>query len=637
VLVLGCHGPSELDKDSPALEVAVSILGQGLSSRLNKSVRERQKLVQSVSSGIFNGASPGLTYLWAELEPEQVTRAARAMWAEVEKMRASEVEVEELSRQRIRLEFSEAKERMSMEGLAGKLGYYETLGGDYRLADEQLKRMRAVTAADVRRVMKKYFRPENASLVVYRPASSTAIGLDAKGWTDLLKDGSEGEKQAAGSEEVKKEKRAKSVKGAVKAVKGSLEKCGGGFFRADLSNGLEVLIKPVRHTPLVCTHLVFKGGVRLEPAGLAGAFSLMSRLSLKGTKRKSAEQIAAEVDDLGAFVGPFSDSDTYGFSTQSLSSRFPQALALMAELILEPAYREDEFQKEKERTLKDIKDKKDSADEYLYDVFDELFFTHSPYSRPVEGTPETVKRIKPQDLDSLHERFLVPNNATLVLVGDLDPISALSLVEKNMGEAQWQKRALELPAVPREEAAQKSREKVEKLKKKQAHIMAGWLAPAPGDPDYFAFRLLNSVLGEGMNSRLFDEVRDKRGLCYTVYSFFDRGLDPGAMRVYVGTKPESEKQALEVVMQVVQGLRKNGVTREEMDSSKAYAKGVFEIARQDFGNEARIASQYEFWGLGVKLLDEFPGRIDAVTRADVQRVAQKYLDPAKATVAILRP
>jgi zinc protease len=312
-------------------------------------------------------------------------------------------------------------------------------------------------------------------------------------------------------------------------------------------------------------------------------------------------------------------------------------LGLLSELILQPAYRADEFQKEQERTLKDIKDKKDSADDYLYDVFDALFFIHSPYGRPAEGTPETVEKLVPKDLEDLHRRFLVPGNATLVVVGDLDPKMALGLVQESLGEGSWKAGQASLPSVPVETAARSRREKVESLKKKQAHIMLGWLVPPPKDKDYFVLRLLNSVLGEGMNSRLFTEVRDKRGLCYTVYSTFDRCLDPGALRIYVGTKPESEKQALQVVMEVVKGLRKDGATREELASAKAYAKGVFEIARQDFGNEARIASQYEFWGLGLKTMDEFPALIEAVTLEDIQRVARQYLDPESTVMAVLRP
>jgi zinc protease len=149
--------------------------------------------------------------------------------------------------------------------------------------------------------------------------------------------------------------------------------------------------------------------------------------------------------------------------------------------------------------------------------------------------------------------------------------------------------------------------------------------------------MASSVLGEGMNSRLFAEVREKRGLCYTTYASFDRGLDPGAIRVYVGTRPESEAQALKVAMDVVAKFREQGVTEEELSSAKAYACGVFSIARQDFSAEARIAAQYEVWGLGVGMIAQFPERIQAVTQQQVLDSARRHLDLAHPLIAIIRP
>jgi zinc protease len=616
ILMLGVPGPAELDADEPALEMALGILGQGLSSRLNKVVREKKKLVQDVSAGLFNGKSPGLAYLFAELEPGQLKDAVQAMWEEVERMKRP-VEEPELARQRAGLEFSLARERMSMEGLAGKLGYYEALGGDYRLADRQMERMRAVGPEEVAAVMRKYFLPEKVNLVAYRPSGSRSSGLDSRGWGSLLEEA----RSAAVAEKTP----------SAKPVRAS-------FSRHRLKNGLSLLLKPSHHTPLVSLHAVFRAGSRLEPAAKAGLCQLMARLGLKGTSTGlSAEQVAEQVDDLGAVLSPFADHDTFGFSVQALSSQFPKALDLLAALIRHPAFDPSEFAKEKVRTLKDIKDKKDEADDYVEDLFRRTFFTRSPYARPVEGSAVTVKKLKVQDLKELQRRLVLPNNLTLSLVGDLEPDQALKLVEERFGPRLWPAGRLALPSVPHESPARVKRVAVEKLKKKQAHLMLGWLAPRPKDKDYFAFRLFNSVLGEGMNSRLFSEMREKRGLCYTVHSTFDRGLDPGTLHIYVGTSPEREREALDVALEVVGGLRDQGVTPEELQAAKAYAKGIFEMVRQDFAAEARMACQYELWGLGLETLDRFPALVEAVTLDQVRQAARKYSDPATATIAVLRP
>jgi len=188
-----------------------------------------------------------------------------------------------------------------------------------------------------------------------------------------------------------------------------------------------------------------------------------------------------------------------------------------------------------------------------------------------------------------------------------------------------------------EEAVSKARRAVHKLNKKQAHLMLGWAAPLPTDKDRVALRLVNSVLGEGMDSRLFTEVRDKRGLCYTVYAAFDRRLEPGSWRIYVGTQPEKLKQAEAVCREVAAKVAAEGITQEELTSAKAYAKGLFQVARQDFGTEARILANYESWGLGAEEVEMVAKRLDAVTLEDCKRVAKTWLKPEQAVVAVVEP
>ena len=635
ILFMGVHAPAELDEDTPALDMALSILGQGISSRLNQQVRERLKLAHSVSSGLFSGKFPGLAYLYAELEPGQAKPAAAALWAEAARMARDGVSPQELERQRTRLEFNEARERMSMEGMAGKLGYYEALGSDWRLGDQVLERMRKVTSADVQRVMARYFQPQGVSLMLYRPKKSQASGLDARGWQQLLEDAAKGlppaEPMAAASPAPA------AMPSPAALADAAPDTVASGFSSYTLSNGARLLVKPSHHTPLVSAFAVFKAGVRFEPAAKNGAFELMSALSIKGTQSYDAQALADRLDDLGAALSPFADHDTYGFAAQSLSSKLPQTLGLLAEMAAKPSFPEDEFLKEKERLLKDIKDRKDEPEDYIEELFDAAFFKGLPYGRPVEGSAATVRRLSIADLRSLHQQYIQPSNLVLVLVGDVEPARARALAEASLGSEAWPGRKVTLPKVPLVKPLLKWRQVVERLPKKQAHIMVGWKAPRVSDADYFPWRMASSVLGEGMNSRLFAEVREKRGLCYTTYASFDRGLDPGAIRVYVGTRPESEAQALKVAMDVVAKFREQGVTEEELSSAKAYACGVFSIARQDFSAEARIAAQYEVWGLGVGMIAQFPERIQAVTQQQVLDSARRHLDLAHPLIAIIRP
>jgi zinc protease len=615
--IIGIPTIAELDDDTPALDMGLAILGQGLSSRLNQGVRERQKLAHSVAAGQFNGAYPGLAYLWAELEPQQVKPALAAIWAEVERMKASPVSEAELERQRVRLEHDEAAERMSMEGMAGKLGYYETMGGDFSLVDQVTARMRAVTAADIQRVMNKYFRLERSSVVVYRPAKSAATGLDSKGWQALLSSGS-------------------TMAAAAAPDKG--QKLAGGVHRFKLSSGGTLLVKPIRHTPLVAAQFQFDGGQRLEPAALNGGMNLLARTLLKGVPGMDAPALAQAMDDLGLALGPQADADRFSLGFQALTAKLQPSLALAGQVLREATLPDAELAKEKDRVLKDIKDKSDSPDDYVADLFARSFFGEKhAYGRPIEGSAASVKRVGPAQLRQLRAAALRPESLLVAMVGDVDPIQARDLVEAELGQAAWS--APGKPAAAAKPPALKAgpRRARARLPKKQAHLILGWPAPTPKHPDYTALRLVNSVMGEGMDSRLFTELRDKRGLCYSVYSQFDRRQHDGSWRIYVGTQPEKLKQAEAVAREVAGRIAAEGITAEELQAAKAYAKGIFQVARQDFGTEARIIANYESWGLGAAEIENVAKRIDAVTLEDAKRVAKQWVKPEQAVVAVVEP
>jgi len=628
IAVLGLPSCAELDADAPALDMALAVLGQGLSSRLNLEVREKRKLVHSVAAGQFSGAYPGLAYLWAELEPGRIKPALQALWAEVERMRREPVSQADLARQRARLEHDEASEGMSMEGMAGKLGYYESLGSDYRLADTETDRLRAVGPEDVRRAMQKYFRVSAVNLVIYRSDKAPASGLDAAGARILLDKASLAPLPAPA--------RPRAAARAQRAL-GRPEP--GGLTRFRLSGGGTLLVKPVHHTPLVAAQMVFQSGQMAEPAAQSGALNLLARTLFKGVPGQDAAALARAMDDLGMGLGASADADRFSVSLQTLSAKVAEALALAGRSVREAELPEPEIAKERARVLKDIKDKRDAPDDFVSDLFHGLHFgAGHPYGRPLEGEAATVRRLKRRQLSELKRRILRGDRMLAVVVGDIAPARALELFEAEFGAKAWPPARGAARALPKAPALKPGpRRKEAWLPKKQAHLILGWPAPKVTDPDYPVLRLVNSVLGEGMDSRLFTEVRDKRGLCYSVYSTFDRRLNPGSWRIYVGTQPATLRQAEEVCREVAGAVARLGITAEELASAKAYAKGIFQVARQDFGTDARVIANYESWGLGAAEVERVAAKLDAVTLADCRRVAKKWLRPEQAVVAVVRP
>jgi zinc protease len=616
IAVLGVPSCAELDPDAAALDMGLAVLGQGLSSRLNVEVRERRKLVHTLSTGQFNGRHPGLAYVWAELETHQVPEALKAIWGEIERMRRECVSPRELDRQKVRLEHDDASEAMSMEGMAGKLGYYECLGSDYRLADEDTARLKAVTPEDVRRAMEKYFRPERVNLVVHRSAKGASTGLNAAKAKALLEPA-----QPAGVP-------ARSAKRRTAPELG----------RFKLSGGGTLLVRPVRHAPVAAAQFLFPAGPALEGPARAGALNLAARALLKGVPGFDAVALAGAMDDLGMGLGAAAHADSFGVSLQTLSSRVAESFALAGRCLREAELPEAEVAKERARVLKDIKDKKDSPDEYVADLFARLHYGAAhPYGRPLEGDAESVRGLDRESLLELKRSVLRPEGLLAVVVGDVDPAALRDRFEAEFGKQAWKVKGARMRPARFAEAAPGPRRGEAFLPKKQAHIVMGWPCPPVTHPDYPVLRLVNSVLGEGMDSRLFTEVRDKRGLCYSVYSTFDRRLSAGVWRIYVGTQASNAAQAEKVCREVAASVAAEGITAEELAGAKAYAKGIFKVARQDFGAEARMIANYEFWGLGAAEFERVPARLEAVTLEDCRRVARTWIKPEMATVAVVRP
>ncbi|OPZ66247.1 MAG: Peptidase M16 inactive domain protein [Candidatus Aerophobetes bacterium ADurb.Bin490] len=206
------------------------------------------------------------------------------------------------------------------------------------------------------------------------------------------------------------------------------------------------------------------------------------------------------------------------------------------------------------------------------------------------------------------------------------------MVEKYFGS--WKKGRQPGAKIP-VKITDRKKEKRETFDKNQTHMVIGFLGPKSGSADYYPFRVLDSVLSGGMSSRLFTEVRDKRNLCYTVYSTFDRTVERGAFKIYTATSPENEQAAYDAIMDVLRDLEKNGITEDELKSAKAHINGMYKIGMQDYMGRADSYVSYEILGLGYENVDKFPENINAVTVDDVKAVIKKYFNLDGMTKAVV--
>jgi zinc protease len=396
--------------------------------------------------------------------------------------------------------------------------------------------------------------------------------------------------------------------------------------REKSANGLVWLFSRQAELPLVTLQLLLKAGTLEEPQGKAGLANLTASLLLSGTKNRTAAQIAEQVDFLGARLSAAGGDDFATVSLTVLKKDLAPALDLFQDVLLHPTFAAAEARRKVSQFKAALESEKDEPMVVASRAFLKKLYGPFPYGYPVLGTPEGLSAIRRADLVAFHQRYYRPNNAVLSLVGDLTRDEARQWVAKTFGA--WQEAPvapLKLPAIPPLDQRQ-----VQVINKdiSQANIILGNLAIARKNPDFYAFQLMNYILGGGgFASRLLDDIRVNRGLAYSVSSSFAPGLESGPFTVTLETKNSSAAEAITQVVAQIQRIRAEPVAPEELQDAKSYFIGSFPRKMDSMSKRAWLLGYVEVYGLGLDYPWRYPELIRRVTPEDIQKVAQKYLHP----------
>ena len=394
--------------------------------------------------------------------------------------------------------------------------------------------------------------------------------------------------------------------------------------------GMTIIVKENHSTPIVSMSTYLRGGVRAEQPETNGISAFSQRLIMKGTESRSAEDVASELEFLGATMSPFTGKDVCGAGLSCLSRHFPRALEIFADCHLRPAFPADAVERERRIILSDLEKKKDDTLAYCLELCEGRLYREHPYRLPVAGTEETVRSFSAEQLAGWQRRICSPERMVVALVGDVQAGQARDLIIQAFSSLGL--RGGVFPEVPAEGPLDEIRETSVRREKRQVAVALGFRAPSFGSPDFPAFDVLEHILS-GMGSRLFIELRDKQGLAYVVSCSYDARLDGGVFRVYVGTSEERRERSRVAMLQELERLRQRRVTREELARTRRYMLGLHEIALQRNGAQAARLAFYEIMGAGHGFLQAYPRLIRAVTADDVQRVAQRYLTPDRYAMA----
>jgi zinc protease len=404
-----------------------------------------------------------------------------------------------------------------------------------------------------------------------------------------------------------------------------------------LKNGARVYFVATHDLPMVTLNVVFDAGSARDPQARSGLAMLTNHLLDDGTGELDADAIAATFEGLGAEFGSSNDRDMAGVSLRSLSDRalLDPALALFARVLAAPSFPAAGFERERRRALLGLQQAEASAGDVAAKAFFAQLYKGHPYALPADGSAAGLKALSRDDLVAFHARHYVGRNAVLALIGDIKLRDAKALAERVLGGLPAGEAAPPLPRVA-DVVPRASAERVLAHPSSQSHLLIGQAGMARNDPDFYPLYLGNHVLGgSGLVSRLSQEVREKRGLSYSVYSYFLPLREPGPFLLGLQTKNSQRAEALAVVRRVLQEFVDKGPTPEELAAAKKNVTGGFPLRIDSNKKIAEYLTVIGFYGLPLTYLDDFIPRIEAVSAEQIRDAFHRRVHPEQMLTVIV--
>ena len=392
-----------------------------------------------------------------------------------------------------------------------------------------------------------------------------------------------------------------------------------------LPNQLVILHAEDHLLPFVTLELLIDGGSRSDPPGQEGLSYLTAKGLLLGTSLHSAAFINEEIDYLGASISASAGKDYSTLTLRVLKKDLDKGLDIFAEVLTRPVFPDDEVRREKEKAIAEIQAEDDQPGEVAEREFLKALFQSSPYGHPVNGTKESVPKITRDSIDRFYKSYYRPNNCILAVSGDISAEEVKTKLLPRFNAIS----AGEVPQVSFTSVFAKGPETI-KINREitQANIIIGNEGISRGNPDFYAVSVMNYILGGGgFASRLVEEIRNRRGLAYSIASFFDAGKYPGSFQIVLQTKNASAREAISLAIQQMELIRKEPVSDKEIDGAKKYLIGNFPMLIDTQAKLTDFLLRAQYFGLGLDFPEKYPSLIRSITKEDVLRVAKKYLHP----------
>jgi len=609
-LALGFRIPELTAADSPALDLAAVILGQGEGSWLVRRVKDEQQVVTDIAAYAYAPRDPGLLIVNAASRPERVVEAAAAIGEQLRLLAQTGPTRAELERARALIEGDTVHQQETVQGQARQLGYFASVAGDPEFDRRYLERVQRIDAAQVMAAARRYLTAERLSLVALTSYADPRLEPDLR---QAVLAAFRGPPAA----------RAPVARAAVPT-------------RWRLPGGARLVLLPDPSLPIVVMRAAWLGGLRYETAASNGINNLLAALATRGTTSRSADEVNGAIERMAGSIAGFSGRNSFGLRLDVLARYQHEALDVLADCICNPAFRPSEVVGRRREALDELEALADDPVTSALDLFAATAYRRHPYRLNPLGTPRSVAGLRREQLAAYHRRYFTPDRMVFVATGDLDVDGLRARCARLFGAAAGRRVVARPPAPAPEPALRAPRWAELTLPKEQAQVVVGYPGTTLRHRDRHALELLAALLA-GQGGRLFLDLRDGQGLAYRLGAFSQEGIEPGQFVIHVATAPDKVQAVLEGIAAHLAALRDDRVGAHELRRVQRYAIGTHQIALQRKATLASCMAFDELYGLGYAAYRRYADEVSAVTAEQLRAVARRYLVEQRRVVAIVRP
>ena len=590
---LAWHVPEITHPDVPALDLLSIILGEGRSSRLFRRVREETGLAYGVSAFSYTPGDPGLFGIDATTDPSKREAAERLILQIVDEVGSDGVTDAELEKAKKICLSHQLGTLVTMRGQASDLGSNWLLTRNLNFSRDYLRSLQQVTAEHVRAVAGKYLVEGNLTAVSLNPNGSLA---DRAETTAALQ--------------------------------------AGDIQKFTLTNGLRLLVREDPRLPLIAMGAVFRGGLLAETAETNGITRLMARCLLKGTRNRTGEAIATEIEAVGGSISSDAGNNSFTVHIDVTQPDLKIGINLLADVLLNATMPEEAVARQKEIQIAGIQQEEEQLTVVARNLVREAIFPNHPYALRSSGSIEAVRNLTPADLLRFRDRYVVGKNGVMFVFGNVNAVEVKELVEQALASMPSGELALAKP--PRPTALQRVVNVESEKDKSQSVIMVGFGGVDIYNSDRHALELIDEASSD-LGSRFFIRIREQMGLAYYVGASQMQGLAGGLFAFYLGTDPRKGEAVTVALLEEIQKLAAEGLTEEELARAKKKLIGQQQIANQSNDSFGYQSALDELYGLGFDNYRKLEHEVESITLDQVRAVSAKYFRDQHYVLATVRP